>query len=70
MLSMLPKFELVPISTYFMMLPKLRRPSTTPSWSTPSRFSSRMMSAASRATSHGVRDRDADVAPCGARARR
>src|SRR5262245_35030807 len=51
MLSMLPKLELVPISTYFMMLPNARRPSTTPSCSTDSRFSSRMMSAASRATS-------------------
>ena len=30
MLNMLPKLELVPIMMYFMMLPKVRRPSTTP----------------------------------------
>src|SRR5262249_34155382 len=40
MLSMLPKFELVPMRTYFMMLPKLRRPSATPSWRTARLFSS------------------------------
>ena len=51
MLSMLPKFELVPMSTYFMMLPKLRRPSTTPRCTAARLFSSRMMSAAALATS-------------------
>ena len=35
MLNMLPKFELVPIITYFMMLPNVRRPSSTPRCSTP-----------------------------------
>ena len=30
MLNMLPKLELVPIMMYFMMLPKVRRPSTDP----------------------------------------
>ena len=33
MLNMLPKLELVPIMMYFMMLPKVRRPSSTPSCS-------------------------------------
>ena len=32
MLNMLPKFELVPMMMYFMMLAKLRRPSITPSF--------------------------------------
>ena len=31
MLNMLPKFELVPMSRYFITLPKARRPSTIPS---------------------------------------
>ncbi len=30
MLNMLPKLELVPIMMYFIMLPKVRRPSMTP----------------------------------------
>ena len=51
MLSMLPKFELVPIMMYFMMLPKVRRPSSTPSCSTARSWSSMMMSATSLATS-------------------
>ena len=34
MLNMLPKFELVPISRYFIMLPEARRPSRIPRWST------------------------------------
>ena len=51
MLSMLPKFELVPISTYLVMLPKLLRPSITPRWTAARLFSSRMMSAAAFATS-------------------
>ena len=51
MLNMLPKFELVPISRYFMTLPKDLRPSRMPSCRTRRLRSSRMMSAASRATS-------------------
>ena len=61
MLNMLPKFELVPIIMYFMMLPKLLRPSTMPSRRTDRLLSSRMISAASRATSTAPDDRDADV---------
>ena len=48
---MLPKLLDVPISTYLMVLAKIRRPSTTPSASTSRSFSSRMTSAASLATS-------------------
>ena len=51
MLNMLPKFELVPMTMYFMMLAKLRRPSMTPSFRTARSFSSRMIFAASFATS-------------------
>ena len=48
---MLPKLLDVPISTYLMVLAKIRRPSTTPSASTSRSFSSRITSAASLATS-------------------
>ena len=54
MLSMFPKFELVPISRYFMTFPKDFRPSTMPAWSTPRLRSRSTMSAASRATSTAV----------------
>src|SRR4029450_3223066 len=54
MLNMLPKFELVPINRYFITLPKERRPSRMPAWRTPRSRSSRMMSAASLATSTAV----------------
>src|SRR6266446_3237052 len=54
MLNMLPKFELVPISRYFITLPKARRPSRIPAWRTSRSRSSRMMSAASLATSTAV----------------
>lgn len=50
-LNMLPKFELAVILMYLTMLPKVRRPSTTPSLSTIRSFSSRMMSALSLAMS-------------------
>jgi hypothetical protein len=50
MLNMLPKFELVPITMYLMMLAKQRRPSITP-FRTARSFSSRMIFAASFATS-------------------
>ena len=50
-LNMLPKLLDVPISTYLMVLAKIRRPSATPSASTSRSFSSRMTSAASLATS-------------------
>ena len=51
MLNMLPKLELVLIMMYFMMLAKHRRPSITPSFNTARSFSSRMIFAASFATS-------------------
>ena len=51
---MFPKFEEVPISTYLIVLAKMRRPSTTPSARTPRSFSSRTTSAASFATSVAV----------------
>ena len=50
-MNMLPKLLDVPISTYLMVLAKIRRPSATPSASTSRSFSSRMTSAASLATS-------------------
>lgn len=53
-LSTLPKFELAVILMYLMTLPKVRRPSITPCSSTSRLFSSRMMSAASFATSTAV----------------
>ena len=49
--NMFPKLLDVPISTYLMVLAKIRRPSATPSASTSRSFSSRMTSAASLATS-------------------
>ena len=61
MLNMLPKFELVPMSRYFITLPKARRPSRMPAVQHARPRSSRMMSAASRATSTARRHRDADV---------
>src|SRR6516162_9836825 len=48
---MFPKFELIAIMMNFMMLPKARRPSVTPRSSTPRSRRSKMMSAASLATS-------------------
>ena len=48
---MLPKLLDVPISTYLIVLAKIRRPSATPSASTSRSFSSRITSAASLATS-------------------
>ena len=48
--SMLPKFELDPMRTYFRMLANVRRPSSTPSATTAKSESSRIMSAAARAT--------------------
>src|SRR6266540_1411623 len=53
-LNMFPKFEEVPISTFLIVLAKMRRPSTTPSARTPRSFSSRTTSAASLATSVAV----------------
>ena len=51
MLNIFPKFELVPMTMYFMMLAKQRRPSIIPSFRTARSFSSRMIFAASFATS-------------------
>ncbi len=48
---MLPKFDEVAMSTYFIVLAKIRRPSITPSARTPRSLSSRTTSAASLATS-------------------
>ena len=53
-LNMFPKFELAPILMYLTMLPKILRPSSTPSASTSRLFSSRMMSADSLAISTAV----------------
>ena len=50
-LNMLPKFELAAILMYLTMLPKTRRPSSTPCSSTIRLFSSRMMSEDSLAMS-------------------
>ena len=47
---MLPKLELAPIRTYFRILAKVRRPSSTPSATTARSESSRIISAAARAT--------------------
>ncbi len=51
MLNILPKLELVPISTYFKTFADARRPSRMPLCRTERLDFSRMMSAASRATS-------------------
>ncbi len=51
MLNMLPKFELVPIMMYFMILTKVRRPSITPACSTFRSSRNMIMSAAALATS-------------------
>ena len=48
---MLPKFALVVIAMYFIVLAKVARPSSTPRSTTPRSRWSRIMSAASRATS-------------------
>jgi hypothetical protein len=49
--NMFPKFELVPIITYFMILAKVRRPSRPPFTSTSRSFLRWMLDAASLATS-------------------
>ena len=54
MLNILPKLELVLIKMYFITLPKALRPSKMPSCKTSKLFSSRMMEAASLATSTPV----------------
>ncbi len=51
MLNMLPKFELLPISTYLVTFCTVRRPSITASCTTERSCSSRMRPAASLATS-------------------
>src|SRR5882757_9021116 len=53
-LDALPKFDAVVILTYFMVLPRVRRPSTTASATTVKSLSSRMRSAACLATSVAV----------------
>ena len=50
-LNMLPKFELTPSMIYFIVLPKVLRPSNTPSAKTVKSFLKRIMSADSLATS-------------------
>ncbi len=50
-LSMLPKFDDVPMTRYLIVLAKIRRPSATPSARIPRSFVIRTMSAASLATS-------------------
>ena len=65
---MLPKLLDVPISTYLMVLAKMRRPSATPEASTPRSFSSNTTSAASLATSVAVSTEIPTSAPCSASA--
>ena len=65
---MLPKLLDVPISTYLMVLAKMRRPSATPSARTSRLFSSRMTSAASFATSAPESTEMPTSAACSARA--
>jgi hypothetical protein len=67
-LNMLPKLLDVPMSTYLMVLAKMRRPSTTPSASTSRSFSSRITSAASLATSVAESTEMPTSAACRARA--
>ena len=67
-LNMLPKLLEVPISTYLMVLAKIRRPSMTPSASTSRSFSSRITSAASLATSVAESTEMPTSAACRARA--
>ena len=66
--NMLPKLLDVPISTYLMVLAKIRRPSATPSARTSRSFSSRMTSAASLATSVAESTEIPTSAACSARA--
>ena len=61
---MFPKFELVPIMMYLRMLAKVRRPSRTPSASTPRSLRSRIMPAASLATSTAVSTENPTSAAC------
>jgi hypothetical protein len=49
--NMFPKFDEVPMSTYLIVLAKIRRPSTTPSARMPRSLSRRTTAAASLATS-------------------
>ena len=65
---MLPKLLEVPISTYLMVLAKMRRPSATPVASTPRSFSSSTTSAASLATSVAVSTEIPTSAACSASA--
>src|SRR5271166_2011479 len=65
---MLPKLLDVPISTYLMVLAKMRLPSATPAASTPRSFSSSTTSAASFATSAAVSTEIPTSAACRANA--
>ena len=67
-LNMFPKLLDVPISTYLMVLAKMRRPSATPNASTPRSFSSNTTSAASLATSAAVSTEIPTSAACSASA--
>src|SRR6478672_5844785 len=67
-LNMLPKLLDVPISTYLMVLAKMRRPSATPVASTPRSFSNSTTSAASFATSAAVSTEMPTSAACRASA--
>ena len=66
--NMLPKLLDVPISTYLMVLAKIRRPSATPVASTPRSFSNSTTSAASLATSVAVSTEMPTSAECRASA--
>ena len=67
-LNMFPKFDEVPISTYLIVLAKIRRPSTTPSARMSRSLSSSTMSAASLATSVAVSTEIPTSASCSATA--
>ena len=67
-LNMLPKLLDVPIRTYLMVFAKIRRPSMTPSASTPRSLSSSTTSAASLATSVALSTEMPMSAACSARA--
>ena len=64
MLSTFPKFELVPISKYFITLPKALRPSMMPSCRTRRPGSTRITSAESRATSTALETEMPTSAAC------
>src|SRR4051794_13763981 len=68
MLNMLPKLELEPIRTYLVTFSTVRRPSSTPSWTTARSCSSSTRSAACLATSAALSTETPTSAACSAEA--